>query len=123
MKYLLGADVGTTSLKMVVFDETLCPVRSVTKDYTLNATGDRVEFPADSYWDLFSEAYEEVSNGLTIAALAIDTQCETIIFTDEDGRPLRDAIVWLDNRAAVQAGELQKQFGEKRVYEITGQLR
>ena len=121
MKYLIGADVGTTSLKMVVFDEELNPVRSVTKDYSLNAAGDRVEFPAESYWELFSSAYDEVSDGLTIAALAIDTQCETIIFTDEDGTPLRDAIVWLDNRATAQAGEIQKQFGEKRVYEVTGQ--
>ena len=38
MKYLLGVDVGTTSLKAVLFDENTNPVKTVVKDYTLNAT-------------------------------------------------------------------------------------
>ena len=121
MKYLLGADVGTTSLKMAVFNENLEPVRSATRDYTLIAAGDRVEFPAENYWELFCDAFKEVSEGIEISALSIDTQCETIIFTDEEGAPLCNAIVWLDNRAAKQAEEIAKAFGEKRVYEITGQ--
>ena len=32
MKYLLGADVGTSALKAVLFDETGATVCSVTKD-------------------------------------------------------------------------------------------
>ena len=103
MKYLLGVDVGTTSLKAVLFDENTNPVKTVVKDYTLNATDNIVEFPAEQYWVLFSEALDEISKDYDVFALSIDTQCETLIVTDSEGNPLTDAIVWLDNRAVAQA--------------------
>ena len=120
-KYLLGADIGTTSLKCAVFDTDGNMIKSATKDYTLIVSGDDVEFPADDYVKLFEEAYNEVSEGLEISAFSIDTQCETIIVTDENDKPLMNAIVWLDNRAAKQAEEIKEYFGNKRVYEVTGQ--
>ena len=43
------------------------------------------------------------------------------IVTDEEGNPVRDAIVWLDNRATEEAEIIEKEFGRKKVYEITGQ--
>ncbi len=121
MKYLLGVDVGTTSLKAVVFDENATPVKSITKDYTLISKGETVEFPAEDYWKIFKEALDEARVDFKIEALAIDTQCETMILTDGEGKPLTNAIVWLDNRAAAQAEKISEHFGEKRVYEITGQ--
>ncbi len=121
MKYLLGADIGTTSLKAAVFDENGTLIKSATKDYTLITQGDRVELPAEEYYRLFLEAYEEITDGLKIEALAIDTQCETLIITDEAGEPLRNAIVWLDNRAAGEADKIKADFGNEKVYNITGQ--
>lgn len=121
MKYLVGADVGTTSLKAALFDENGELIKSAVRDYTLKVSGDRVEFEPEEYWRLFEEAYLEISEGYEVAAVAVDTQCETMIVADGEGRPLRDAIVWLDNRAAAQAEQIKKDFGNKRVYEITGQ--
>ena len=121
MKYLLGIDVGTTSLKAALFDENAVCVKSVTKDYTLETKGDRVEFEASEYVRLTKEAISEISKDFSIYALSIDTQCETLILTDEAGKPLRNAIVWLDNRAAEQAEKIKEHFGEKKVYEVTGQ--
>lgn len=120
-KYLLGADIGTTSLKCAVFDINGNMIKSVTKDYTLIVSGDEVEFPADDYVKLFTEAYNEVSQGLEISAFSIDTQCETLIVTDENDKPLMNAIVWLDNRASIQADKIKEHFGTKRVYDVTGQ--
>lgn len=121
MRYLLGVDVGTSSLKAVLFDEGANPVKTVTKDYTLKVSGDFVEFPAKQYWTLFSEALAEMTADYQVTAMSIDTQCETMIVTDTAGNPLTDAIVWLDNRAALQAEHIKEHFGEKKVYEITGQ--
>ncbi len=121
MKYLLGADIGTTSLKAAVFDESGKMLKCVTRDYTLIVSGDKVEFPAEDYFKLFLSAYEELSADYPIAALSIDTQCETMIMTDGNGTPLDNAIVWLDNRAAVEAEEIKAAFGNQRVYEVTGQ--
>ncbi len=121
MKYLLGADIGTTSLKAALFDQNGKLIKSATKDYTLIVSGDTVEFPAEDYFKLFKEAYDEVTKGYEVSALAIDTQCETIIFADDNGKPLMNAIVWLDNRATKQAEEIKAHFGNKKVYEVTGQ--
>lgn len=121
MKYLLGADIGTTSLKASVFDTDGNMIKSVTKDYTLIVSNDEVEFPADDYVKLFEEAYREVSEGLEISAFAIDTQCETLIVTDENDKPLMNAIVWLDNRAAAEADKIKAHFGTEKVYNVTGQ--
>lgn len=118
---LLGIDVGTTSIKAAVFDESGKQLSQTTVDYTLKQEGNIVEFEADAYWRLCRRAIAEVTEGITVEALSIDTQCETMIVADEEGRPLRNAIVWLDNRAEEEAAAICAQFGEKTVYEVTGQ--
>ena len=121
MKNLMGIDIGTTSLKGCVFDENGNELASVTKSYTLITDGERVEFPAEKYFELFEQAYEELSKKVRIDAFAIDTQGETLIFLDKSGNPLMNAIVWLDNRAEKQAKAIEEKFGIKSVYETTGQ--
>ena len=121
MKNLMGIDIGTTSLKGCVFDENGNELASVTKSYTLITDGERVEFPAEKYFELFEQAYEELSKKARIDAFAIDTQGETLIFLDKSGNPLMNAIVWLDNRAEKQAKAIEDKFGIKSVYETTGQ--
>ena len=85
---LLGIDVGTTSLKAAVFDAEGNMLSSATIDYTLFTEGDRVEFAAEQYWEITQEAIRKVSAEHSIDALAIDTQGETLILTDEKGTPL-----------------------------------
>ena len=117
----MGIDVGTTSVKSAVFDEALNEKIKLCADYTLDSRGDTVEFPAEKYWDIVKEEIEKVRKTLQIDALAIDTQCETLILTDEEGNPTRPAIVWLDNRATEEAELIREHFGNERVYEVTGQ--
>ena len=118
---LMGIDMGTTSVKTAVFDEKLTQLKGLTADYTLEAKGDIIEFEAEKYWDIVSGEIDKVLSELEIDALAIDTQCETLILTDENGVPTRKAIVWLDNRATEEAKLIEEHFGRKRVYEVTGQ--
>jgi len=118
---LMGIDMGTTSVKTAVFTERLEEKIKLTADYTLSSHGDIVEFPAEKYWEIVKGEIEKVTAELKIDALAIDTQCETLILTDEDGNPTREAIVWLDNRATEEAKLIEEHFGRRRVYEVTGQ--
>ena len=123
-KKYLGIDIGTTSIKAAVFNAEgdRLALRSV--DYTLDtdsATGN-IEFDADKYVDMCKSVIDELTLECgKIDALSIDTQGETIIFTDEIGEPVYPAIVWLDNRATEEAEMITKRFGNKRVYEVTGQ--
>lgn len=120
-KYLLGVDVGTTSIKAAVFDEDGNQVSSANVDYTLITKDDFIEFDPKQYWALFQKAVKEAAGDLPVAALSVDTQCETFILADENGNPLCNAVVWLDNRATIQAKKIENQFGAQKIYEITGQ--
>ncbi len=117
----LGIDYGTTSVKATLFDEKLNEIGHVSEDYTLKTIGDTVEFRAESYWEILERVLKNLGAKAKIDALAIDTQCETLILADENGVPVRDAIVWLDNRATEEAEIINAHFGRKKVYEITGQ--
>ena len=121
MKYTMGIDIGTTSLKGCVFDENGVEVACSQKAYTLITEGEYVEFPAEEYFRLFEEAYNELSSKYKFDSFAIDTQGETIIFLDKQGKPLMNAIVWLDNRADKEAKLIEEHFGLKKIYETTGQ--
>ena len=118
---LMGIDMGTTSVKTAVFNENLEEKIKLTADYTLESKGDIIEFEAEKYWDIVSGEIAKVRAELDIDALAIDTQCETLILTDAEGNPVRKAIVWLDNRATEEAKMIEEHFGRKKVYEVTGQ--
>ena len=117
----MGIDIGTTSVKTAVFNDALEQKLSLTADYTLDAHGDIVEFDGEKYWEIVKGEIEKVKGELSLDALAVDTQCETLILTDEEGNPVRPAIVWLDNRATKEAEIITAHFGHKRVYEVTGQ--
>ena len=117
----LGIDYGTTSVKATLFDEKLNEIAHISEDYTLKTAGDTVEFRAEGYWEILERVLKNLGAKAKIDALAIDTQCETLILTDENGVPVRDAIVWLDNRATEEAEIINAHFGRKKVYDITGQ--
>ena len=117
----LGIDFGTTSVKAVLFDENLKTLAESTEDYTLKTSGNIVELEPEKYWSLLTNALENIKKSAAVDCLAIDTQCETLILTDENGNPVRDAIVWLDNRATEEAAMIDAHFGRKKVFEITGQ--
>ena len=123
-KKLLGIDIGTTSLKAAVFNEKGERLALKSVDYTLDTdsiTG-YIEFDPMKYVEMCKSVIDELNLECGgIDALSIDTQGETLILTDNKGTPLFPAIVWLDNRATVEAEAIRDKFGNKRVYEITGQ--
>ena len=122
-KYL-GIDIGTTSLKAAVFNKEGKRLALRAVDYTLDTdpvTG-FIEFDAMRYVTMCREVISELTAECgSIDALSVDTQGETLIFTDAKGTPLCPAIVWLDNRATAEAEEIKAKFGNKLVYDVTGQ--
>lgn len=121
-KIWLGIDIGTTSLKAAAFDSNGNCLKVYSEDYKLITRNDMIEFDAEEYWNITLRAIENItSGGLKISGIAVDTQGETLIVTDENGKPLRPAIVWLDNRAEKEARQIEKDFTTEYVYEMTGQ--
>ncbi len=123
-KIFAGIDIGTTSVKAAAFDENGKKLTQTVIDYTLDTDAETgfIEFDALRYIEMCKEAISRLKSDVgEIYALSVDTQGETLILTDENGTPLCPAVVWLDNRAKAEADEIQQVFGNKRVYEVTGQ--
>ena len=123
--YLLGIDIGTTSVKAVVFNENGRRISKAVEEYSLETPRpDYVELDPEVYWRscirAVREAAKPISDKNEIKALSISSQGETLIAIDERGNPLQKAIVWLDNRSKDEAEEIAKRFG-REVYEVTGQ--
>ncbi len=121
MKYLLGADFGTTSLKMCLFEENGKLMVSESAQYNLITEGEYVEFPAEEFYNVFISVLNKITCKYRVDAMSIDTQGETLIVLDKDNKPLTNAIIWLDNRATKQAKEIEEKFTVKGIYELTGQ--
>lgn len=128
MQLLLGLDVGTTALKVALFDEKGTLLAVSTQEYTLSTPKvNYVEVNAEIYWQSLKRGLEEIRKAYPIhkgdkISLAISAQGETLICIDKHGKPLRNAIVWMDNRAVEEAKEMEAHFGNKTCYHVTGQV-
>jgi xylulokinase len=129
METILGLDLGTTALKCALHDLHGNVIAKASVEYELiTPDADSVEMDAETYWTAFKSALSNVLrdsgvNPSSIRALGISAQGETLILADKNGKPLRRAIVWLDNRAQQEAAELDEKFGSQQTYEITGQVK
>ena len=129
MDYILSADLGTTAIKVSLFDKEGKILALTNTEYELlTPTALAVELDVETYWNAFKEGIAKIFKKVKldpekIRALGISAQGETLIVIDKEGRPLRNAIVWLDNRAQEEAEILASEFGHDTSHEITGQVK
>ena len=122
----LGIDVGTTAVKVVLYDESFKPIALGLKEYNLlTPSQDIVETDTETYWLSLKYALKQIKtklevNLLKIDALSISSQGCSFVVIDKEGRPLRNTIVWLDNRAKLEAKLIRKEFNPDNVYRTTG---
>ena len=108
MKYFLSFDVGTTSMKCLLFDEHFNEVFFDEREYTLETPQkDMVELDANIYYYVLCECIKKLAKtGIDtklIKTITFTTQGETLIPINQNGEPLRKAIVWIDQRAEKEA--------------------
>ncbi len=127
MSYLLGVDVGTTSVKCVLFDQEGNVAASRSCEYELSMPQpESVEVEAETYWNAFRKSLRQALRSSKIdpkdiSGIAVSSQGETFIPLGRDRKPLRKAIVWLDNRSKEEADLIRERFGVDNIYQITGQ--
>ncbi len=105
--YVLTIDCGTQSLRAMIFSSngTLEAIKKIEYvPYRETAPG-RAEQDAEVYWDSLIKALlclQEDSPELygRIEGIGVTTQRDSMVCLDSEGKPLRDAIIWLDQRKA-----------------------
>jgi len=128
MEYILSVDLGTTAIKVSIVSSEGRLLSTSTQEYILlTPTTLAVELEVETYWQAFKAGVSQVLetskvDTSAIRAIGISAQGETLILTGKDGQPLRNAIVWMDNRAQEEAELLSKEFDKDETYRITGQV-
>jgi sugar (pentulose or hexulose) kinase len=103
--HLLAIDVGTQSVRALLFDPAgtqVARAKVPIEPYVAPHPG-WAENDPELYWSAAGEACRALVADPAvridaIAGLALTTQRATVVVVDRDGRPLRPAIVWLDQR-------------------------
>ena len=120
---IAALDVGTSSVKVCLFTPQMEMICRSVQEYDIEARGSRVEADGRIYINAISNGMKEAvaaAAGYTVAAIGVTTQGETLAPVDCSGNPLRPFIVWLDDRADVQAEKLKEALEEMEFYRTTG---
>ncbi|ORM40504.1 Glycerol kinase [Babesia sp. Xinjiang] len=130
MKVIAAIDQGTQSTRCIFYDEQLQPLATASKKH-------KQHYPQSGWCEhdpleIMESVYATMNDALTqiksqcgeveIVGVGITNQRETIVAWDaETGKPLHNAIVWLDIRAEAEAQELITQYGSATFFvEKTG---
>ena len=124
MRYLLGYDIGSSSVKASLVDaqtggrvasaffpKSEAPIKAV-------RTGWAEQNPAD-WWSYLKAATAEVmassgAKGSDVAAIGISYQMHGLVCVDKEGNVLRPAIIWCDSRAVPYGQKAFETLGEEQ---------
>jgi xylulokinase len=124
--YLMAVDLGTSTLKVAIFNTDGKIAASSSIEYPLSYPGkDLIENDVEKYWraivGLIKKTLKDLAGSPSnILAISLSSQAETIVPVDKDLRPLRPSIVWIDGRSSEEAAEIASAFDENELFSITG---
>ena len=123
MQYLLGIDVGTSQMKVALFDTDGNVVASASPSYSVyQPKNGWAEQEAADWWNAAIEGIRAVVDAVDaadIAAVGLGGQMHGLVLLDAEGEPLRRSIIWCDQRTARECEEITEIVGAERLIAIT----
>ena len=121
----IGIDLGSTNIKAVIYDENMQLVDRQSVPVVYIRENGFVEFDAYTYCqDLVKLLADMVKkNGVkTVKQMAFTGQAESLVVLDKEGKPLMNAISWMDERSTQECAVLAEQFDAATCEAVTGQM-
>ena len=125
MKYLIGADIGTSGTKTVLFDENLNEIASSTVEYPMYQpqNGWAEQDPEDWYNAVIKTVKTVIEKsgvkGEDIKGIGLSGQMHGLVMLDKDNKVLRPSIIWCDQRTEKECKQITELVGAERLIEIT----
>lgn len=124
--YVLAHDLGTTGNKATLYNEKGRLVASAFEAYPTEYLHERWAEQDPKHWwravcDSTHELLEKASvAGTDVACVTFSGQMMGCVPLDQNAHPLRNAIIWADQRATEEAQAIRTSVSFEDVYQITG---
>ena len=123
----IGIDLGTTNLKAAVYDGQFRCIATESEPVAYEKEGDRVEFDPEKYFlSLTRVVARLISSGSAapgeVRCIGLTGQAETLVVLDREGKPLMNAISWMDERSREECRDIAECFTPEEIEAVTGQM-
>lgn len=122
----IGADLGTSGLKMILMNENGDIVNSSTKNYPLYSPKPTHSEQNPKDWlNAFIDSTKELIKGFDkndIKAIGVAGQMHGLVVLDKNDNILRPAILWNDGRTVKETDYLNEQIGTKNLVKYTANM-
>lgn len=125
-RLLLGIDVSTTGAKALLINPDGRVISSATTALNLSTPQPLwSEQDPDDWWDgiilsIRKALTQADANGDDISAIGMTGQMHGLVMLDTNGKVLRPAILWNDQRTGEQCDEIRAKVGREQLIEICG---
>jgi sugar (pentulose or hexulose) kinase len=121
---VIGLDCSTSGCKAIAWDRNgTCQAEGRSSLRTLQARPAWHEQSAEDWWRAAKRALRQVTARVAagrLAAICLTVQRETFVPVDKAGKPLRNAILWMDERARALLPALGEGLGRDAFHQLTG---
>ncbi|MGV2939679.1 xylulokinase [Mesobacillus sp. LC4] len=125
MKYVIGVDLGTSAVKILLVNQNGEVCKEVSKSYPLiiEKSGYSEQNPeewVEKTTEGLAELLEQFDGDVNeIEGLSFSGQMHGLVLLDENHQVLRNAILWNDTRTTKQCEEIYSVVGKERLLEVT----
>lgn len=121
--YILALDIGTSSLKVGLFNRSLQMLTTRRAEYSYRSFGMCFQIEPEMVWKAFLKVMEELRDYLNKVELVVPCVFSPALMAlDEDGNALYPAIIHWDRRSVKQAKEALAKVGKEKFLRIAGNI-
>lgn len=126
MKYYIGADLGTSALKLLLVDEHSEIVKKVSRSYPVSYPNPAwSEQAPEDWWNAFVSGTRELVEGVdayAVRGIGLGGQMHGLVALDGNDCVIRPAILWNDGRTDRETDYLNDVVGKKVLSEQTANI-
>lgn len=125
MRTYIGADLGTSSIKLSLVDSKGIILNEISKDYPLYQQGLNSEQNPLDWWEQFNAAFDELlinQDRNSLEAISFSGQMHGLVMLDKNDNVIRPCILWNDGRSEKETQYLNEEIGRDVLSELTGNI-